>query len=175
MMEATVQISIAGRTDAELIADLSRRTFCDTFAPHNTPENMDLFLNTQFTREQLMDQVGAPRNIFLLAHLNDEAVGYARLYEGTELPPAIAGSEVIEISRLYAGQQVIGKGVGKALMQACIDLGREKGKEWIWLGVWEHNHRAIAFYEKMGFGIFDRHIFLLGRDIQYDWLMRRRL
>jgi ribosomal protein S18 acetylase RimI-like enzyme len=70
---------------------------------------------------------------------------------------------------------VIGKGVGKALMEACIDLARQKGKEWIWLGVWEHNHRAIAFYEKMGFGIFDRHIFLLGQDIQYDWLMRRRL
>jgi ribosomal protein S18 acetylase RimI-like enzyme len=174
-MKETVQISIAGTRDAELIADLSRRTFCDTFAPQNTPENMELFLKTQFTREQLMEQVSAPRNTFLLAHLEDEAVGYARLYEGTELPPAIAGGEVIEISRLYAGQQVIGKGVGKALMQACIDLGRQKGKEWIWLGVWEHNHRAIAFYEKMGFEIFDRHIFLLGQDVQYDWLMRRRL
>ena len=174
-MKETVQISIAGTRDAELIADLSRRTFCDTFAPHNTPENMELFLKTQFTREQLMEQVGAPRNTFLLAHLDDEAVGYARLYEGTELPPAIASSKVIEISRLYAGQQVIGKGVGKALMQACIDLARQKGKEWIWLGVWEHNDRAIAFYEKMGFEIFDRHIFLLGQDVQYDWLMRRRL
>jgi ribosomal protein S18 acetylase RimI-like enzyme len=175
MMQATVRISIAGTADAELIADLSRRTFCDTFGPHNTPENMEQFLQTQFTREQLMEQVGAPRNAFLLAYLNDEAVGYARLYEGTELPPGIAGSAAIEISRLYAEQRMIGKGVGKALMEACIDLGRQKGKEWIWLGVWEHNHRAIAFYEKMGFGAFDRHIFLLGQDVQYDWLMRRRL
>ncbi len=175
MMRDTVQIRIAGREDAALIADLSRRTFYDTFAKHNTPENMDLFLETQFTREQLVHQVGAPRNTFLLAHLDSETVGYARLYEGAELPPGIAGSEAIEISRLYAEQKVIGKGVGKALMEACIDLAREKGKDWIWLGVWEHNHRAIAFYEKMGFGAFDRHIFLLGQDVQYDWLMRRRL
>ena len=175
MMRDTVQIRIAGREDAALIADLSRRTFYDTFAKHNTPENMDLFLETQFTREQLMEEVGAPRNTFLLAHLNGEAVGYARLYEGIELPPRIAGSEAIEISRLYAEQQVIGKGIGKALMLASIDFAREKGKDWIWLGVWEHNHRAIAFYKKMGFEPFDRHIFLLGQDVQYDWWMQRKL
>ena len=60
-------------------------------------------------------------------------------------------------------------------MEACIEVARAKDKEWIWLGVWEHNLRAIAFYQKMGFEIFDRHIFLLGQDVQYDWWMRRRL
>jgi|HubBroStandDraft_1064217.scaffolds.fasta_scaffold38616_2 diamine N-acetyltransferase len=174
-MSAIVRISIAGTAEAELIADLSRRTFCDTFAPHNTAENMEQFLQTEFAREKLMEQVGAPRNTFLLAWLDDQSVGYARLYEGSELPPGIAGTASIEIARLYADQHVIGKGVGKGLMEACIDVAREKDKEWIWLGVWEHNHRAIAFYKKMGFDIFDRHIFLLGQDVQYDWWMRRRL
>jgi GNAT superfamily N-acetyltransferase len=174
-MEQTVQIVIAGKPDAPTIADLSRRTFYDTFAPHNTPENMDMFLNTQFTRQQLIDQVGAPGNTFLLARVDGEPVGYARLFEGAELPPAIAGTQAIEIARIYAEKHVIGKGVGKALMQACIDLACQKDMEWIWLGVWEHNHRAIAFYEKMGFAIFDRHIFLLGQDVQYDWCMRRKL
>ena len=136
MMDATVQISIAGTADAELIADLSRRTFYDAFAPHNTPENMEQFLQTQFAREILMQEVGAPRNTFLLARLNDQPAGYARLYEGTELPPGIAGTNSIEIARLYAEQQVIGKGIGKALMMTCLDIAGEKEKEWIWLGVW---------------------------------------
>jgi GNAT superfamily N-acetyltransferase len=174
-MEPTIQISIAGKRDAATIADLSRRTFYDTFAPHNTPENMDLFLNTQFTRKQLMDQVGAPGNTFLLARLGNETVGYARLFEGTELPREITGTKAIEVARIYAAQHAIGKGVGKALMEASLDLARQKAKQWIWLGVWEHNHRAIAFYEKMGFTIFDRHIFLLGQDVQYDWCMKRRI
>lgn len=174
-MNDPLQISIADRKDAALIADLSRRTFHDTFAKHNTEENMEIFLTTQFTRNQLMDQVGAPGNTFLLARLNGEAVGYARLFEGTELPPELNGANVIEIARLYAERHVIGKGIGKALMEACIEVARQKGKEWIWLGVWEHNHRAIAFYEKMGFSIFERHIFLLGQDVQYDWSMKRRL
>ncbi len=174
-MEQNVEIRVAERADAAAIADISRRTFYDTFAPHNTPENMDLFLNSQFTSQQLMDQVGAPGNTFLLACLDGRLVGYARLFEGSELPHGLAGAPAIEIARIYAEQQVIGKGVGKALMQACIGIARQKGKAWIWLGVWEHNHRAIGFYEKMGFSIFDRHIFLLGRDVQYDWCMRLKL
>ena len=174
-MDQPIRITIAGKQDAMIVADLSRRTFYDTFAPHNTVENMDLFMNTQFTRKQLISQVGAPGNTFLLAHLEDRAVGYARLFEGTELPGDLAGTRSIEVARIYADQNVIGKGIGKALMQACIDLARQKGMEWIWLGVWEHNHRAIGFYEKMGFAIFDRHIFLLGQDVQYDWCMRRKL
>ena len=174
-MEPTIQISVAGKRDAATIADLSRRTFYDTFAPHNTPENMDLFLNTQFTRKQLMEQVGAPGNTFLLARLGNEPVGYARLFEGTELPREITGTKTIEVARIYAEQHVIGNRVGKTLMEASIDLARQKGIQWIWLGVWEHNHRAIAFYEKMGFTIFDRHIFLLGQDVQYDWWMKRRI
>ena len=60
-------------------------------------------------------------------------------------------------------------------MDACVDVARQKQMDWIWLGVWEHNHRAIAFYEKMGFRIFERHLFLLGRDVQYDWSMRRKI
>lgn len=174
-MHDNIRICLAGPAEAELIADLSRRTFYDAFAPHNTPENMEQFMQTQFTRDQLIRQVGAPRNTFLLARIDDLPVGYARLYEGAELPRALAGSKCIEVARIYNEQRAIGKGVGKALMEACIDVAREKGKQWIWLGVWEHNRRAIAFYEKMGFEIFDRHIFLLGQDVQYDWWMRRQL
>src|SRR5579863_4871580 len=101
-----VRITVAGAVEAELVADLSRRTFYDTFAPHNTPENMEQFLQTEFAREKLMEQVGAPRNTFLLARLDDQPVGYARLYEGSELPHGIAGTASIEIARLYADQHV---------------------------------------------------------------------
>jgi ribosomal protein S18 acetylase RimI-like enzyme len=81
----------------------------------------------------------------------------------------------IEIVRLYAEQSAIGKGVGSALMRSVVDLGREKGKKWIWLGVWEHNHRAIAFYTKWGFEKFGDHPFILGSDTQTDWWMRKPL
>ena len=68
-VKGTIRITEAGTSEAELIADLSRRTFYDTFAPHNTPENMEQFLQTEFAREKLIEQVGTPRNTFLLAWL----------------------------------------------------------------------------------------------------------
>ena len=175
MEHTPIRIAVAGSEDAPLIAELSRRTFYDTFAPFNTPDNMDQFLQTQFTVEQLIEEVGAPRNTFLLAWLGEEVAGYARLYDGGELPHELAGTAAIEISRIYATQQAIGKGVGKALMEAAIDIAREKGKNWIWLCVWERNGRAIAFYEKMGFEIFGKHLFVLGQDLQNDWEMKKRL
>ncbi|HXD77831.1 MAG TPA: GNAT family N-acetyltransferase [Puia sp.] len=175
MEPATIRVSIAGTADAATIADLSRRTFVDTFGPHNSAGNMEQFLRLQFSRDTLIRQVGAPGNTFLLARLEERIAGYARLYESPALPGDLAGTSAIEVSRIYAEQFALGKGVGKSLMEACIHLARESGKEWIWLGVWEHNHRAMAFYEKMGFEIFGRHIFLLGQDVQHDWLMKRKL
>lgn len=175
MEPSTIRISIADAGDAAMIADLSRRTFLDTFGPHNSAGNMEQFLRLQFSRDELIQQVGAPGNTFLLARLEDRIAGYARLYESRDLPRELAGTAAIEVSRIYAEQFALGRGVGKALMEACIHLARESGKEWIWLGVWEHNHRAIAFYEKMGFEIFGRHIFLLGQDVQHDWMMKRKL
>lgn len=153
---------------------MSRRTFYDSFAAQNTPEDIALYMDKQFTRESLMAEVGMPGNIFLLAYLEGQPAGYARLLEH-ELPQGAGEGPAIEIVRIYAERSAIGKGVGKALMQYAIDLGREKGKKWIWLGVWEHNHRAIAFYTKWGFEKFGDHPFILGSDVQTDWWMKRKL
>lgn len=167
-------IRYAGTTDAELIADLSRQTFYDTFAAQNSQENMDKFMNEQFSREKLIAEVGAPGNIFLLAMDGDTAMGYVRMRENNN-PPELEGRQTIEIARIYAATAAIGKGVGKALMQKCIAIALELKKECIWLGVWEHNQRAIEFYARIGFEKFSTHVFLLGDDPQTDWLMKKEL
>jgi len=157
-------------TDAEMIADMSRQTFYETFIADNRKEDMDKFMNEQFTREALIREVGSPGNIFLLAYADEEPVGYARLREEEA---EIANS--IEVARLYADAKMIGKGVGKALMEACISTAISLGKQAIWLGVWEKNERAIKFYQKFGFEKFSEHDFLLGNDLQRDWLMQKEL
>ena len=157
-----------------MVADISRRTFYDSFAVYNTEENMRMFLDQQFTREKQIAEVGAPGRTFLLAFIEEEPVGYASLRE-TEPPAPLAGTRAIEIMQIYSEQKTIGKGVGKALMQACLDTAREKGRDWVWLGVWEHNVRAIGFYTKWGFERFGEHVFLVGLDAQTDWWMRKKL
>jgi ribosomal protein S18 acetylase RimI-like enzyme len=163
-----VTIRHATEKDAALIADLSRQTFYETFAAQNTAADMEKFMQEQFTRAALMAEVSAAGNVFLLAILDGEPVGYARLRE-TETPGEM------EVARIYAVAAAIGKGVGKALMQASVAIAQAQGKQAIWLGVWEHNQRAIQFYTAWGFEKVGEHDFQLGNDVQRDWIMQKKL
>lgn len=166
-----ITIRTAFPADAALIADLSRTTFYEAFAGSNTKEDMDIFMSEQFSREELISEVEREEGIFFLAAMDEEPVGYARL----RLKNHLAHEQAIEIARIYALNKAIGKGVGRALMQACIKKAQELEMKYIWLGVWEKNDRAIKFYEAWGFERFDEHAFLLGTDLQTDWLMKRSL
>lgn len=169
-MEITIRT--AGTADAAIIADLSRKTFYETFAADNSPENMDKFMNETFTREKLMEEVGAAGNYFILALEGDKPLGYVRMRDGKQLPE-LEGKKAIEIARIYADKAAIGKGIGSALMKKSLELAAGLDREIVWLGVWEHNHRAIGFYKKWGFERFATHVFNLGNDSQTDWLMMR--
>jgi ribosomal protein S18 acetylase RimI-like enzyme len=160
--------------DAALVADMSRQTFFETFASENSAENMDKFMNEQFTREALMKEVGTEGTIFFLAYDDEKPVGYVKMKEDGALPE-LGNKNAIEIVRIYAITGSIGKGIGKVLMQQCIDVALERKKEVIWLGVWEKNQRAIDFYTRWGFEKFGTHVFMLGDDPQTDWLMKKEL
>lgn len=172
---SAISIRFATTADAGLIADLSRQTFYDSFAAGNTQEDMDKFMDEQFSREKLMAEVTDDANsIFLLAMDGEEVAGYARMREVPN-PPELGETPAIEIARIYAVTRTIGKGVGSALMQQCLSIAQEKKKAVVWLGVWENNQRAIDFYTKWGFRKFGEHIFVLGHDPQTDWLMKKEL
>ncbi len=171
-MDLTVRY--ATNEDAVLIADISRQTFYETFAPENRKEDMDKFLSEQFTRGKLIMEVANMENIFLLAYSGDVVAGYAKLREAIQ-PKKLQNVKTLEIARIYAMTSMIGKGIGHLLMQTSISIAKEKGKEIIWLGVWEKNIRAIDFYKKWGFEKFDASDFLLGDEVQCDLLMKKEL
>ena len=114
------------------------------------------------------------KNIFLIAEVDNEPIGFAQLIlESKE--GFLRGIQCMEVRRIYASQEYIGKGVGKLLMQASIQEARRKGCDSLWLGVWERNPRAIAFYKKWGFNEVGTHIFYVGDDPQRDFIMELRL
>lgn len=170
----TLVIREATVADARLIADISHQTFYETFAAHNSKENMDKFLGQQFTKGKLILEVGARGNIFLLAYNNNSVAGYVKLRD-ERVPLSMGNVTALEVARLYAMAGQIGKGVGSVLMQSGIDIAKQLNKEWLWLGVWEKNQRAIDFYTKWGFEKFEETDFLLGDDLQRDWLMKRKV
>ena len=167
-----ILIRPATNGDAGLIADMSRKTFYETFAAVNTKTDMEKFMDEQFTTEALIREVEEGDGYFYLAFDNNTAAGYARMRDGDSYP-AFNNKPGIEIARLYALQEAIGKGVGSALIKHCMDVAQLLQRQIIWLGVWEKNERAIAFYTKWGFKKFDEHEFVLGNDVQTDWLMKK--
>jgi diamine N-acetyltransferase len=169
-----ISIRLATSKDAEIIADISRQTFYETFALQNTVSDMEKFMNEQFTREKLIQEVNEPWLTFFLAFIDNDPVGYVKLREGA-VPSELVSQSCTEIARIYSVQNMIGKGVGKKLMQTCHDLATQRKKQVLWLAVWKENHRAIDFYERWGFEIFGEQDFLLGDDLQRDWLMKKAI
>jgi ribosomal protein S18 acetylase RimI-like enzyme len=160
--------------EAEVLSLLAIQTFSDTFAHLNTKENMQIFLTSAFSVEQLQRELSSPHSEFYFAIVNDELAGYIQLnFNTTE--KGLEDFPVVEIGRLYVLQQFIGQKLGKALMEKAIAIAEERRADYLWLGVWEHNYRAIEFYTKWGFEFFGAHIFQLGDDPQIDLLVRKRI
>jgi ribosomal protein S18 acetylase RimI-like enzyme len=169
-----VTIRRATLKDAALLAELGARTFSETFAADNTPENLDAYLAKAFNVAQQTAELEDPASSFLIAEVDGHAAGYAQLREG-ETEQSIEGPNAIELVRIYVSREWLGRRVGEQLMRACIHEARQAGHETIWLGVWERNPRAQAFYRKWNFRTVGEHIFQLGSDPQKDLLMERAL
>lgn len=176
----TTLIRRATIEDAARLSQLGARTFRDTFEAHNTSEHMERYLAEAFMPERQAAEISDPAGIVLLAEHqaassgDAELIGYAHLVSGTT-PAAIRGAVPIELKRLYVTRAWHGQGVSRALMNAVLAAAREGGAQTLWLGVWERNARAVAFYRKYGFTQVGEHTFLLGADRQTDWLLERPL
>jgi diamine N-acetyltransferase len=163
--------------DARALAAFAAAAFADTFAADNTPEDMAAYVAGAFGEAQQRAELSDPACTILFAERGDELMGYAMLRDGVA-PAGVCGipaGSATEIARLYADRRWIGTGVGAALMQRCLDLAASRGREWVWLGVWERNARAIAFYARWGFADVGSQQFQLGADRQTDRIMARHV
>ncbi len=168
--------------DAAILASLSRQTFESAFAESNTPEDMESYMSEAFTEQKLTEELQDETSVFYVATLDERPIGYTKLRrcsvpdneEPIRIPVnAQTPEEYMELQRIYVLPESKGFGVGKLLMQQCLQTAQQEGAKTLWLGVWEHNTAAIAFYEKWGFERFGSHVFMLGKDVQTDLLMQR--
>jgi ribosomal protein S18 acetylase RimI-like enzyme len=160
--------------DAALLSELGARTFSETFAADNTPEDLAAYIATSFNIAQQTAELEDPASTFLIAEIDGHAAGYAQLHGGAP-EKGIEGANPVELVRLYVSREWLGRGIGEQLMRACVDEARQAGYETLWLGVWERNGRAQAFYRKWDFRTVGEHVFQLGSDLQRDILMERPL
>lgn len=154
------------------LQQIAQQTFYETFAPNNSEEDMRQYLAERFSLEQFLADLANPQIAFYLAWQEDQVLGYLKL----NFAPAqtdLNDPQSLEIERIYVAASAQGLGLGKALLEKALEIAALKNLHYLWLGVWEQNTKAIAFYQKNGFEIFDQHFFQLGNDQQLDYLMKR--
>ena len=160
--------------DIETLKEIGKLTFAETFSSENSEENMKEYLENGFSTEKLTAELTDQNAEFYFAELDGKTIGYLKVNVG-QSQTEIKEKNTLEIERIYVLKEFHGKKVGQILYDKAIELAKEKNVEYVWLGVWEQNPRAIRFYEKNGFVAFDKHVFKLGNDEQTDIMMKLEL
>ena len=169
-----ITIQKATINDVEQLQKIGRETFSETFSSSNTEENMQKYLEEGFSIEKLSDELNNENSIFYFALSENKVIGYLKINFGVS-QTELKDEKAVEIERIYVLKEFFGKKVGQILYEKAIEIAKQKNADYVWLGVWEENPRAISFYKKNGFVEFDKHIFRLGNDEQTDIMMKLKI
>lgn len=169
-----MEIRRVSLNDIDQLQKIGRQTFQETFSELNSEENMRNYLEEGFSEEKLTAELNDENSEFYFATLDNEVIGYLKVNFG-ESQTELKDNKALEIERIYVSKEFHGKSVGQLLYDKAIQIAKQKAADYVWLGVWEENPRAISFYKKNGFVEFDKHIFKLGDDEQTDIMMKLKL
>lgn len=170
----TVKIIQAGYTEVQDLQRICRQTFTETFAEHNSDQNLADYLDDSFATTKLTRELNNPESNFYFAYVDNVLAGYLKINFG-DAQTEVIDDLAMEIERIYVLKEFQGKKVGQALFQKALEVAGETSCTHVWLGVWEKNYKALKFYRKNGFEEFDQHIFRIGDDEQTDFLMKRTI
>ena len=169
-----VEISKITKDEILQLQEIGRQTFYETFSESNTEENMKSYLDNGFSIDKITFELNDENAEFYFAKIDDKIIGYLKLNFG-QSQTELKDDKALESERIYVLKEFHGKKVGQILYDKAIEIAKKKNSDFIWLGVWEENPRAINFYKKNGFVEFDKHIFKLGDDEQTDIMMKLKL
>ena len=172
-MEWTIRRAAAA--DASQLSELAERTFRDAFSAQNTEENMDLHCAEAFSPALQSAEIANPDILTFVAELHGKLIAFAQLHMRPATPACVSASPVVELHRIYVDRGFHGKGLAGELLDAVMQAAEGNGAAAIWLGGWEHNPRAIRFYQRCGFTQVGDHVFVVGTDPQRDLVMVRPL
>lgn len=160
--------------ELDQLQKIGRQTFYETFASDNSEENISKYFDEGFSVAKLTTELGDKNAEFYFATVDNNVIGYLKINFG-QSQTELQDDKAVEIERIYVLKEYYGKNIGQLLYDKALTIARQKNADFVWLGVWEQNPRAINFYKKNGFVEFDKHIFKLGNDEQTDIMMKLKL
>jgi len=168
----TISVRTATTTDAAPLAQFAARTFAETFGQGSSEADMALHLASTYSADCQRAEIADPEVAVLLVEADGLLIGYAQVRVETP-PPCVQSATPVELWRFYVDRPWQGRGVAQLLMRAVIESARERAADAIWLSVWEHNARAQSFYARCGYRQVGMTAFVVGTDVQSDWVMQR--
>jgi ribosomal protein S18 acetylase RimI-like enzyme len=171
---AELHVRRATAADVPGLAAFAARAFTAAFGGDNDPDDLRRYVDAAFAPEQVAAELASDDAVVLVAHdggATDALVGYAHLQVAARAE--VEGRRQIQLVRLYVEPSAIGAGRGGALLERCLRAAAALDRDAIWLGVWEHNTRAVRFYERWGFRTVGTVGFRLGTELQTDLVMAR--
>lgn len=166
-----IEIKRVTPDDIVQLQNIGRQTFSETFAAVNSEENMNKYLEEAFSADKLIDEINNKDSQFYFATLDNKVMAYLKINVG-DSQTELKDTKALEIERIYVLKAFHRRKVGQRLYEKALQVARHLRVDYVWLGVWEENHRALSFYHKNGFTAFDKHDFKLGNDVQTDIMMR---
>ena len=160
--------------DVEVLAKLAKQTFRETFAHDNTEEQLQEYFEEAYNLRVLLTELEDPDSESYFIMHEEEIAGFLKVNWGNAQTERELDN-AFEIQRLYVLQTYQGFGLGKQLFEFALEHAEKNGFSWAWLGVWEHNTKAQAFYNRYGFEKFSQHSFLVGQKVDTDWLLKKKL
>lgn len=173
-MTAKYEIKEVLADNIKELQQISRQTFLETFGSQNSAENIKEFLDTAYAEEKLKDEVENANSSFYFLTVDNKVAGYLKVNEGHAQTEQVVPN-TLEVERIYLKQAFQHQGLGLVLIKLAEKIAKEKEKDNMWLGVWEKNYQAQAFYEKDGFKRVSQHTFVVGEDPQTDLILVKRL
>ena len=161
-------------TELEKLQDIAKKTFIESFSGAVSDDDMRKYVDDNLSRAKLNAELDNKESEFYFAATGNERIGYLKLNFG-QSQTEVKADDGVEIERIYVCKEFQGKKVGQLLYEKAMEVAAQKGADYVWLGVWEENTRAIGFYGRNGFVEFDRHIFKLGDEAQTDIMMKKSL
>lgn len=158
----------------DILQKLCIETFTETYASQNTQSDLENYLDTNFNSIQLKKELQNPNSEYFILHFDGSIAGYLKLNIKTA-QTEIQDQNGLEIERIYVLKAYQGNKLGQALFEKALDRAKSHKVEFVWLGVWDQNTNAIGFYKRCGFVEFDTHVFMLGKDVQTDIMMKLAL
>jgi ribosomal protein S18 acetylase RimI-like enzyme len=169
-----IEIEKVTLANIEQLQQISRQTFTETFSEVNTEDNLNKYLDESFNISRLTSEIQNLNSEFYFAVIDAKVVGYLKINCG-DAQTELKNDNTLELERIYVLKEFHGRKVGQILFSKAIQVAEQMNVDYLWLGVWEENHRALKFYMKNGFTVFDQHIFRLGDDVQTDIMMKLQI